>query len=178
MTTKRSADTIINSELARQLGFDADDLRANQAGQLSARQRRGLRRELIVWIPVYALAAALVLLIVLPLLTSDRFYIFFVLIAFVITVRFVVDWLKTASELRQGAPVVIEGVAHHVTQTFRYRSSIYRLYRPRQSKWHYLVIDGVQFPMSYEGLTTFKEGRWYRLYCLPLSKTILSADRG
>jgi len=175
MTTKRSADTIIDSELARQLGFDADDLRANQAGQLSERQRRGLRRELIVWIPVYALAAALVLLIGLPLVTSEWYRGFFVLFAFLITVRFAVDWLNTASELRQGAPIVIEGVAHHFTHTRDYHWS---LSGPRQYTWHYLVIDGVRFPMSYEGLTTFKEGRWYRLYCLPLSKTILSADRG
>ena len=97
------------------------------------------------------------------------------LFAFLITVRFVVDWLSTAAELRQGAPIVIEGVAYHVTRITDRRWS---LSGPRQYTWHYLVIDGVQFPMSYEGLTTFREGRWYRLYCLPLSKTILSADRG
>lgn len=174
MTTKRSADTIIDSELARQLGFDADDLRANQAGRLSERQRRGLRRELIVWIPFYVIATEVVLLILLPRLTADRFHIFFVLIAFVITVRFAVDWLKTASELRQGTPIVIEGVAHYITQTFRR----WRIRGPRQDTSHYLVIDGVEFRIGYERLTAFEAGRWYRLYCLPLSKTILSADRG
>jgi hypothetical protein len=172
MSTDWNSDTMGEFAFSLKLGFDADDLLANRARQLSPRQRRKLIRG-VIGFPIFLIVFDVVLWkvfeIVPPRGGVPNIYIHLSLL-FVTNVYLLWYWLKTSVRDFFDLHVhVVEGRARHFTkEVFKGRRS-----EPRD----YIAVARLQFRMSSSyAQHAFAEGQTYRVYYLPYSQTILSAE--
>ncbi len=172
MTTDWDSETMGEFGLAVRIGFDADDLLANRAGKLS----RGQRRKLItgvVWLPIFMIVLNVVLwkaFEFLPKYGGEPNICINLSVLFMADATFLWYWLKNYvidfSDLHVRA---VQGRVRHLTkQEFTGRRS-----EPRD----YIAVARLQFRMSSSyAQHAFAEGQTYRIYYLPYSQTILSAE--
>lgn len=172
MTTAWDSETMGEFGLAVRIGFDADDLLANRAGKLSPGQRRKLVSG-VVWLPIF--------MIVIDVVLWKAFDIFAprggepnicmnLSLLFVTNAYFLWYWLKKyVSDFFDLHVRAVQGRVRHFTkQEFSGKSS-----KPRA----YIAVARLQFRMSSSyAQHAFEEGQTYRIYYLPYSQTILSAE--
>jgi hypothetical protein len=174
MSTAWNSDTMGDFAFALKLGFDADDLLANRAGQLS----RGQRRKLIsgvVWLPIFMIVLNVVLwkaFEFLPPRGGEPNICINLSVLFMADAYLLWYWLKNyVIDFSDLHVRVVQGRVRHFTkQEFTGRHS-----EPRD----YIAIARLQFRMSSSyAQHAFAEGETYRIYYLSHSQTILSAERG
>lgn len=154
--------------LANVLDYQDDDLIANQNGGLGTRQRQTLHlnfyRDLLI-----LCAGALTWFgfsIVISLLTDAALAVALIICGLMLlnrSQRLIPLW-KLYRDLRSGEVVSDEGVIHLVLQ------------RGSSQGEYSLQLDDHLFPVSQAALLTFKNGDPYRLYYLPKTKLLLSAE--
>jgi hypothetical protein len=152
------------------IGFDEDDLEPNRAGRLSDRQTAKLKRErgndsfsFVAW-----LVAALVLMLIAALTTST-----------------IVDLVSGAVALVMGFTALKHGIATVQTQRSLRRGTVdaaegrIRLdmkTRRQSNPTFYLYTEDRRFTVRKLLFLTLKSGDPYRIYYLPTSKRIISAE--
>lgn len=159
--------------LATHLNFTPDDLTANRAGQLSARQvarlRRMRRRTLL-------LAVGVVLVIVLAataalFLGQQRASTILTFIGIGLTIcgaaiagAFLRNWLRLNADIDGGAVRSTTGPARHTIRVTG-RAAVYLL-----------DIDDQRFALPETTFLSFEEGRRYRIYWSPAARVLFTAE--
>jgi hypothetical protein len=163
------------SHLMDALDFDAADLAANQAGQLSPRQRATLtnQRRLQSWLLTLGLALTLIAFVLVIRVRLGGALVLWVGAAITLwalgfgPAQTLVRWLGYDRDLKQGVVRAAEGRI-----TLRAQPGRRRLYT--------LALGGQMWafgPLQKRLFLAFRDGDSYRLYYAAGSRSILSAER-
>lgn len=159
--------------LADVLNFSADDLAANRTGALSVAQKerleRGWRRTfwIILGLVVGCGLAATILLFLGQRNGSPVLSIIGVTVTAINAVMVGLgaqSYLRTSRDLRGGRVATISGAVRH---TLRVSGKV---------ATYILVVDGQEIIVPKPVFFAVEEGKPYRLYRAPASKTLLSAE--
>jgi hypothetical protein len=170
MSAERAAPT---ASLADVLNFSADDLAANRAGVLSgaqkARLERGWRRTFwIIMALVVGCSLAATILLFLGQQNGSPILSIIGIAVTVINAALVglgaQSYLRASRDLRGGRVATLNGV---VTHTIRVSG---------RAATYILKVDGQEIVVSKPVFFAFEEGKQYRLYRAPASKTLLAAE--
>jgi len=176
MTTAWDSETMGEFAFSLKLGFDADDLLANRADQLTPRQRRKVFRRMLsgpIFIGVFDVVTWQ-LFETSPKFTEDmrgfNFSLLFVFSAFVLWY-----WAKTyLRDFFDPQVAVVEGVVRQFTEQIKFpRRPFGHTYQPSYA----VTVNYLQFRVSSTVQGAFADRQPYRIYYLPYSQTILSAER-
>lgn len=159
--------------LTEALGFSADDLAANRAGQMSAAQQqrllRGWRRTLWIVIGLIVLLGLLATTLLFlaqqhdsPILTAIGILV--TLINATIVGLGAQSYLRTSGDVRAGVVASSSGVVGH---TIRVTGRVLT---------YVLKVDGQEIVVSKPVFYAVEDGQAYRFYRAPASKTLLSAE--
>ena len=156
--------------LADALDFDDDDLYANYNGHLSARQRARLRRGrtksfavFIVFLGLIGLFAYIAIATSTPIFVLGATTMYVFLPFWAVTRRLeipVFGWVKASQILRDGLIGVVEGPV---------RLDIHK-------KKYKLQIEFERFVIKKTAFLAFKNSDPYRIYFVPQTRTVLSAE--
>jgi hypothetical protein len=164
--------------LQKALGFNEQDLVANQEGLLSKRQRKALwlqQRLLTIIVPLFFIGVWGIAWIILtpprPIGTT-LIVLFFLFELTVLLVRAAVESRRIAKDLASGRVLSADGFAHII---IRQPTWIDRL---TLNSWtHYLSFTPAHlFPLTKDLYEAFSDGILYRVYCLPHVHALLSAE--
>ncbi len=162
-----------NRRLMQLLGFDADDLRANQTGQLSDRQRSRLlairRRVLLINLAILLVVIFVAALLIFlggrgsPILTLVG--IGLTLLNALVMGFFVRSMLRLTADLQAGEVETLNGKAAHTVRVMARRATLY-IVRIGERE---IVVDQSVFE-------SFASDARYRVYRAPRSGVLLAAE--
>ena len=155
------------------LGFSVDDLAANRAGRLSESQKqrltRGWRRTL--WIVIGVVVLFGLIATTLLFLAQRHGSAILTGIGIIITIINATivglgaqSYLRTSGDVRGGQVATISGVVGH---TIRVTGRVLT---------YILKVDGQEIMVSKPVFYAVEDGKAYRFYRAPASKTLLSAE--
>lgn len=169
----------ITRALQEALDFNAEDLEANRTLQLSGRQRNGLIAG------VLGLTVLLVALLVFPIVmfvgfvwseggfgavSSSDLLPFLCFGGIMLGVVAVIFW-SILSGVREALAGTVESVTGHLQERTEVRGS-----GKSRHTYYYYVIDGQKFQVTPAAHKASIEGMRYRLFYLPRSKKVMSAE--
>lgn len=159
--------------LAEALNITAEDLTANRAGQLSAAQKerlqRGWRRTLLILISVIVFVGLLATLALFFGQRNESSVLVAVGIALTVINAVIVgvgaqSYLRTSNDLRAGKISELRGVVSH---TVRVSGRV---------ATYVLKLDGQEVVVPKPVFFAIEDGKPYRVYRAPASKTVLAAE--
>ncbi len=165
--------TPVNTKLMDILNFSAADLAANQAGRLSEAQSARLRR---IWRRTLAIIVGLVLAVGLTATillfvaqTNGSAILNFIGIALTVINAVIVglgaqSYLRTSGDLRAGQVAAVSGP---VSRTIRMAG---------RSATYVLKVDGQELIVAKPLFGLIEDGKPYRFYRAPASRTLLAAE--
>ncbi len=172
----RLSDMLNNSSgrpdnVADALGISQDDMLFNQTGRISDRQKNFLRRERVK----IGLTTALPLMFIVLVIGYFNFFVFFAIdglaIVEIIFNLIIIAFLaygafrlyRVNQDIADGSIVFADGhIRRHIQGS-------------RNSRTHYIIVDGVKLQVSRKIYTVFINGDAYRVYYSPRSKVLLNA---
>jgi hypothetical protein len=169
----------ITRALQESLDFTAEDLEANRTLQLSGRQRNGL------FASVVGLIALLGILLLFPIVMAVGFIWseggfgavnssdvlpFLCFGGIMLGVVAVIAWSIVAG-VREAFAGIVESVTGHLQERTEVRGS-----GKSRHTYYYYVIDGQKFQVTPAAHRASIEGMRYRLFYLPRSKKVMSAE--
>lgn len=165
----------------RAIGFDDADLKANQSGMLTQRQRDRLRWKVALKVMIVGLITLVICCFIglaffyNPALSPAEILVVLIVFGFfgLLFVLLPADdaytlWRVTNADLRTGEVNMAEG---------RIRRKYYTIRSGKTSKQVYEVgVADINLKVLYTAYKVFREGNNYRLYFVPNTKTLLAAE--
>ncbi len=145
--------------------FGADDLAANQRGEITDWQRRRLREKQTQALQAFAVPGAAGVMLVAFGRASTLFAVALVIVIAYLSYTAYLGWrsLQVESQMTDGAESIHGWLSKKVSQS-------------RYSTHYRLVINGSEFRIDRAQFDSLIEGIEYRVHYAPLSRTILSLE--